>query len=114
MKQQNAGYRFGLKTRQFLRWLNVHETRLQQRGVPCWITKLPLYLCIAAAVGLLIAGALFAALFLALMIFMAWCLVTATKGGIDIPYDDDKPVDGYNATGPEGPGFYQGGYRIDD
>ncbi|ENA9696709.1 DUF3742 family protein [Salmonella enterica subsp. enterica] len=112
--KQNAGYRLGRKTRQFLRWLNVLEARLQQRGVPYWITKLPLYLCIAAAVGMLIAGALFAALFLALMIFIAWYLVTATKGGIDIPYDDDEPVDGYNATGPEGPGYYYSGRKIDD
>ncbi|EKT1334689.1 DUF3742 family protein [Salmonella enterica] len=112
--KQNIGYRFGLKTRQFLRWLSVQETRLQQRGVPYWITKLPLYLCIAAAVGLLIAGALFAALFLALMVCIAWYLTTATKGGIDMDYYDDEPVDGYNATGPEGPGYYYSGRKIDD
>lgn len=110
----NFGYRLGMQTRRFVRWLSMQETRLQQRGMPYWITKIPLCLCIAVAVGLLISGALFAALFLALMVFMAWCLVTATKGGIDLSYNDDKPVDGYNATGPEGPGFYHGGYRIDD
>ncbi|MBA8306160.1 hypothetical protein CF038_21620 [Klebsiella michiganensis] len=109
----NFGYRLGMQTRRFVRWLSMQETRLQQRGVPSWITKLPLYLCIAAAVGLLVAGALFAALFLALMIFIAWCLVTATKGGIDLSYNDE-PVDGYNATGPEGPGYYYSGRKIDD
>lgn len=111
--KQNPGYRLGLKIRQFARWLSVQETTLQQRGVPYWITKIPLYLCIAAAVELLIAGSLFAALFLALMGFMAWCLITATKGGIDIT-DDDEPADGYNATGPEGPGYYYSGRKIDD
>lgn len=107
MKQQNAGYRLGLLTRQFLRWLNVQETRLQQRGVPYWITKLPLYLCIAAAVGLLIAGALFAALFLALMIFIAWYLKTATEHS-DIP-TCERPSDGYHDAGPDGPGVYSDG-----
>lgn len=108
MKQQNAGYRLGLKIRQFLHWLNVQETRLQQRGVPYWITKLPLYLCIAAAVRLLIARALFAALFLALMIFIAWYLKTAAEG-----LSDPLP-DGFHYSGPQGPGEYRNGILIDD
>lgn len=108
MKQQNAGYRLGLKTRQFLRWLSVQETRLQQRGVPYWITKLPLYLCIAAAVGLLVAGALFAALFLALMIFIAWYLSATAKG-----LSESLP-DGYHYSGPEGPGNYVSGRKVSD
>ncbi|HCA7140244.1 TPA: DUF3742 family protein [Klebsiella michiganensis] len=113
MKQQNIGYSLGFRTRQFIRWLSVQEIRLQQRGVPYWITKLPLYLCIAAAVGLLLAGALLAALCLALMIFMAWYLNTAANGRSEGP-KGDEPSDGYNATGPEGPGFYYSGRRIDD
>ncbi|HAT6803612.1 TPA: DUF3742 family protein [Citrobacter freundii] len=111
--KQNFGYRAGILTRRFVRWLGVYEVKLQQRGVPRWVTKMPLYLCIAAAMGLLLTGAFFIAGFLALMMLIAWYLKTVAEGGKRLP-DSDEPEDGYNATGPEGPGFYYGGYRIDD
>ncbi|MCX8967253.1 DUF3742 family protein [Erwinia psidii] len=112
--KQNLGYRIGMQTRRFMRWLSVWENKMHQRGIPRWVTKVPLYLCIAAVVGLLLAGAFFIAFFLALMVFIAWYLKIATEGGIALVDDDDEPQDGYNATGPEGPGFYYGGHRIDD
>jgi hypothetical protein len=112
--KQNSGYRVGKLTRRFIRWLNRWEVEMQQQGVPRWVTKIPLSLCIVAVVGLLLAGAFFIAIFLALLVFIAWCLKTATNGEMISQENSDQPEDGYNATGPEGPGFYYGGYRIDD
>ncbi|WP_261364061.1 hypothetical protein [Klebsiella pneumoniae] len=39
---ENIGWRLGMQTRRFVRWLSVQETKLQQHGVPYWVTKIPL------------------------------------------------------------------------
>ncbi|HAT6801797.1 TPA: DUF3742 family protein [Citrobacter freundii] len=106
--KQNLGYRAGTQTRRFIHWLNVWENEMQQAGVPRWVTKIPLYLCIATAVGLLIVGAFFIAFFLALMVFIAWYLKTAAEG-LSNPLPD-----GYHYSGPEGPGEYRNGVLVDD
>lgn len=108
--ERNFGYRLGMQIRRFVRWLSVQETRLQQRGVPYWVTKIPLCLCIAAVVGLAIAGAFLIALFLALMVFIAWCLQTVTQDAETSL--DERPTDGYHNTGPDGPGVYSDGEWI--
>lgn len=106
--KENIGYRLGVYTRRFIRWLAVQEARLEHKGVSRWVTKMPLYISIAAAVSLLLAGAFFIAFFLALMVCVAWYLKTAAEG-----LSEQLP-DGYHYSGPEGPGEYRNGILIDD
>ncbi|EBX8629406.1 DUF3742 family protein [Salmonella enterica subsp. enterica] len=108
--KQNLGYRIGMQTRRFMRWLSVWENEMQQQGVPRWVTKIPLYLCIAAAVGLLLAGAFFIVGFLALMVFIAWYLSVAAGSSVE-SVSDESNLEGY-ASGPEGPGMYSQGEKI--
>lgn len=108
MKQNSVGYRLGLQTRRFMRWFSVQENRLQQRGVPDWLVKIPRYLLIAAVIGLLLIGAFYLALFLALMGFIAWFLKTITAGNSDVSQEMRLP-DGYHDAGPDGPGVYSDG-----
>lgn len=108
MKQNTPGYRLGLRTRRFMGWFSVLENKLQQHGVPDWLVKIPRYLLIAAVIGLLLIGAFYLALFLALMVFIAWYLTSVVEG-LSEPLSD-----GYHYSGPEGPGEYRGGIRIDD
>ncbi|EIV4461502.1 DUF3742 family protein [Salmonella enterica] len=113
MKQNSVGYRLGLQTRRFMRWFSVQENRLQQHGVPDWLVKIPRYLLIAAIIGLLLIGAFYLALFLALMGFIAWCFSVFGRKNASV-YPPDEPLNGYHSSGPEGPGFYYEDSRIDD
>ncbi|EBL8291850.1 hypothetical protein DLP14_14455 [Salmonella enterica] len=112
----NPGYRIGMQTRCFMRWLSKWEAGLQQRGVPYWVTKIPLYLCILAAVGLMLAGAFFIASFLALMVFIAFCLSAMSGNASEEPEKKsvlyDETLNGYHHMGPEGPGVYVDGIRV--
>jgi len=110
--KQNLGYRIGMQTRRFVHWFSVWEKEMQQQGVPRWVTKMPLYLCIAATVGLLLVGAFFIAIFLALMVVVAFFLLGMAEGvkkGSDHEY-----LMGYQAMGPEGPGTYVAGKKVSD
>lgn len=114
--KQNLGYRIGMQTRRFVHWLSVWEKEMQQQGVPRWVTKMPLYLCIAATVGLLLVGAFFIAFFLALMVFIAFCLF-AMSGEVHEKSEEesvlyDKSLNGYHYLGPEGPSIYVDGIRV--
>ncbi|EAA9301189.1 DUF3742 family protein [Salmonella enterica] len=111
MKQNSVGYRLGLQARRFMRWFSVQENRLQQRGVPDWLVKFPRYLLIAAVIGLLLIGAFYLALFLALMGFIAWCLSAISSDKIT---ENDEYLTGYHAMGPEGPGTYVAGRKVSD
>lgn len=108
--KQNLGYRTGMQTRRFMRWLSVWENKMQQQGVPRWVTKMPLYLCAVTAAGLLLAGAFFVAGFLALMIFIAWYLKGVAESLPEFSFDE-QPLNGYHESGPEGPGMYSDGIR---
>lgn len=105
--KQNFGYRLGTLARRFMRWLSVWENEMQQRGVPRWVTKIPLFLYVAAAMGLLLAGAFFIAGFLALMVFIAFYISFVTEGE-----KRKREINGYHTSGPEGPGVYMDGKRI--
>lgn len=109
---RNIGYRLGLHTRRLMGRFNRWETKMQQRGVPRWLTKLPLLLCIAAVAGLFIIGAIFIASFLLLMLLIAWGMVAIAKGkGYSESESYDSTLSGYN-IGPEGPGMYMNGKKI--
>lgn len=110
--KQNFGYRVGTQTRRFMRWLSMWENEMQQWGVPRWVTKMPLYLCIAAAVGLLLAGAFFIVGFLALMAFIAFFLAAMSRN--NDAESSDEYLTGYHAMGPEGPGTYVAGKKVSD
>lgn len=65
--------------------------------------------------GLLIAGAFFIALFLALTLFIAFGLVRAADKMKSNNKDSElysNELNGYYSGGPEGPGFYVDGQRV--
>lgn len=113
MKQKsgnNAGYRLGLLVRRLLAWNARLADNAQQRGIPRWIARLPALLVLAVIAGLLITGAVFAAGFLLLVLFLAICL----SGGLSGEPVQDDYLEGYQAMGPEGPGTYEAGRKISD
>ncbi|MGL4724132.1 MAG: DUF3742 family protein [Scandinavium sp.] len=113
MQQNNFGYRLGKFTRHYFNVLRAQEIQHQQRGVPRWATKLPMYLCIAAIVVLAAAGAVAIAFFIVVTLLI-WMYFSMTGNDWLEKSKEDEPEDGYNNTGPEGPGFYFGGSRIDN
>lgn len=113
MKQNTLGYRLGLQTRRFIGWFSVQENKLQQRGVPDWLVKIPRYLLIVAVIGLLLIGTFYLALFLALMVFIACCFSVLGRKNTSINSSDES-LNGYHSSGPEGPGFYYEDSCIDD
>ncbi|EAS1759718.1 DUF3742 family protein [Salmonella enterica] len=108
--KQNIGYRLGKHVRHGMGWFSAEEHALQQRGVPHWLTKVPRYLLIAVAAGLLLVGAFYLFLFLMILAFIAWYLSVAAGSSVE-PDSGESDLEGY-ASGPEGPGMYSQGERI--
>lgn len=113
--KQNFGYRLGIFSRNTMRWFSRQEAKMQQQGVPRWLIMAPRYLVIVAIAGLLLVGAFYLALFLALMVFIAFYLSTMSGKANEELEDEsvlyDKTLNGYH-QGPEGPGIYEDGIRV--
>jgi hypothetical protein len=105
-----AGYRLGL----FVRRVRVWDTRLadaaQRRGIPRRVAKIPALLILVVIAGLLLAGAVFLAGFIMLVLFIGIVI----SGGLGDKYPLDEHLEGYHATGPEGPGTYVAGGKVSD
>ncbi|MDN8600322.1 DUF3742 family protein [Citrobacter sp. S2-9] len=110
--KQNMGYRLGKRTRRFMSRISDYERALQQRGAPGWLSKIPRYVLLAVIAGLLLTGAFYLLLFLAIVAFVAFYL-SAVRTGMDIPGNDEY-LSGYHAMGPEGPGMYVAGKKVSD
>jgi hypothetical protein len=112
MKQKqnrNAGYRLGLFVRRVQAWDAWLINKAQQRGIPRWVARIPALLVLAAIAGLLLAGAVFLAGFIVLVLFIGICLAGASEAKCSGA--DESLEDGYT-VGPEGPGIYAGGKKI--
>ncbi|WP_336221558.1 DUF3742 family protein [Citrobacter amalonaticus] len=111
MKQKqnrNAGYRLGLFVRRVRAWDARLIDKAQQRGIPCWVARIPALLVLAAIAGLLLAGAVFLAGFMMLVLFIGiYCASAFTD-----KHHQDEDLDGGHAVGPEGPGYYMGGKKV--
>ena len=87
MSHENGGYQLGLLTRQKMREHGVEKSPLMKLGL-----NIGLGIASVFALGLEAAG-------------------TKSKRAA---HNNDEPEDGYNETGPEGPGYYYAGRKIDD
>ncbi|MGG5964596.1 hypothetical protein ACQSED_23725 [Salmonella enterica] len=110
--KQNMGYRLGRQTRRFMNRLVDEERRWRQRGVPGWLVNVPRYILLAVVAGLLLTGAFYLLLFLAIMTVVVLYL-SAVRTGMGIPGNDEY-LSGYHAMGPEGPGTYVAGKKVSD
>lgn len=113
MKQKqnrNAGYRLGLFVHRVRAWDARLVDKAQQRGIPCWVARIPALLVLAAIAGLVLAGAVLLAGFIVLVLFIGiYCASTFTARRHQGQY-----LEGYQAMGPEGPGTYEAGGKISD
>ncbi|MDN8554938.1 DUF3742 family protein [Citrobacter werkmanii] len=112
MKQKqnrNAGYRLGLFVRRVRAWDARLIDKAQQRSIPRWVARIPALLVLAAIAGLVLAGAVFLASFIILVLFIGICLAGASKATYS--ESDESLDDGYQ-MGPEGPGFYVDGKKV--
>lgn len=107
---ENPGYRFGLFVRRLLAWYTRMAEKARQRGMPRWVIRLPAFLILIVITGLLLAGAVFIALFIILMIFIGIFLVNSSEG----LRDKDIMLNGFHYNGPEGPGWYEMGVKVKD
>ncbi|EBZ5771703.1 DUF3742 family protein [Salmonella enterica subsp. enterica serovar Redlands] len=110
--KQNMGYRLGRYVRYFMDRASVGELALQRRGVPCWMAKIPRYLLMVVAAGLLLTGAFYLFMGLVVLAFVVFFLF-AVRAGTGVPGNDEY-LTGYHAMGPEGPGTYVAGKKISD
>lgn len=112
MKQKpnrNAGYRLGLFVRRIRAWDSRLVANALKRGIPRWVARVPALLVLGAIAGLLLAGAVFMAGFIVLVLFIGICLAGASEAKCSI--SDESLEEGYT-VGPEGPGIYVGGKKI--
>lgn len=87
MSHKNGGYQLGLLTRQKMREHGVETSPLLKLGLNIGLGFASVFALAFEAAG------------------------TKSKRSA---YGNDEPEDGYNDTGPEGPGIYYDGTRIDD
>ena len=87
MSHKNGGYQLGLLTRKKMREHGVEKSPLLKFGLN---------------IGLGVASVL------------ALGLEAAGKKCSHVEYNNDEPEDGYHESGPEGPGYYYAGRKIDD
>lgn len=110
--KNNLGYSLGRYVRRLVSLFSRLEAKMQQRGVPRWITKLPVLFFIIIFAGLLLAGAIFIAVFVALMLVLAWGLLAISKGNPELEEEfEECSCSGY-CVGPEGPGMYENGQLV--
>ncbi|WP_170974328.1 DUF3742 family protein [Citrobacter sp. wls619] len=107
--KQNMGYRLGRYVRCFMDRASAGERALQRRGIPCWMTKIPRYLLMVAAAGLLLTGA-----FYLFFILVVLALAVLFLSGISADSENDECLTGYHARGPQGPGNYVAGRKVGD
>lgn len=86
MSQKNNGYRLGLLTRQKMREHGIENSPVAKAGL---------------AVGL------------EMLSTLAWFLEDNGKNE-NMRCNENKPLNGYHETGPEGPGFYFDGTKLTD
>ncbi|MCX8984238.1 DUF3742 family protein [Citrobacter portucalensis] len=106
---RNAGYRLGLFVRRVCAWNTRLADNAQKRGIPRWVARIPALLVLGAIAGLLLAGAVFMAGFIVLVLFIGICLAGASEAKCSI--SNESLEEGYT-VGPEGPGIYVGGKKI--
>lgn len=104
----NAGYRLGLLVRRVRAWDAQLADVAQRRGIPRWVAKIPALLILVAIAGLILAGAVFMAGFILLVLFIG----IALSGGLGNKHPRDEHLEGYHAMGPEGPGTYVAGGKV--
>jgi hypothetical protein len=106
----NAGYRLGLVIRRVRVWDARLADAAQRRGIPHRVAKIPALLILVVIAGLLLAGAVFLAGFIMLVLLAGVYCASALAA----KYDSDDYPEGYHAMGPEGPGMYRAGRKISD
>ena len=94
--KKNIGYRLGRFTRHIMNRLTQQENIMRQKGVPSFLVKIPRYAVLATVTGLLLIGAYY--LFLVVAILALGVLFVSTEYRI-----------GYYSGGPKGPDHYTSG-----
>lgn len=110
--KMNIGYRLGQHIRQLMNFFYRLERKCSHNRIAIWLIRTSRYLLLAVAVGLLLIGAFYLALFLALMAVIA-IFLSKFSLSFSMSTDDSETLNGYHSSGPEGPGYYYEGARID-